>query len=114
MHRVEGERQCDSLPFVSKDIGVLDLIRAVTVSGLGLSLIDDKKRGVMKDGDIRRAIETYGEALFLVIVEEIMSRQPMTLEVGTQMGNTLSLIESRKITLLRVTDGTSIVGLLKK
>jgi len=114
LHRVEDEMQCDSLPFVSKDAGVLDLIRAMTVSGLGLCLIDDKERGVITDGDIRRAIETYGEALFSMRAGEIMSRQPMTVEVGTRMEDALSLMESRKITSLLVTDGISIVGVVKK
>ena len=58
LHRVEDEMQCDSLPFVSKDAGILDLIRTMTVSGLGLCVIEDKERGVITDGDIRRAIET--------------------------------------------------------
>ena len=114
LHRVEDEMQYDSLPFVSKDAGVLDLIRAMTVSGLGLCLIDDKERGVITDGDIRRAIETYGEALFSMRAEKIMSRQPMTVEVGTRMEDALSLMESRKITSLLVTDGISIVGVVKK
>jgi arabinose-5-phosphate isomerase len=114
LHRVEDEMQCDSLPFVSKDAGVLDLIRAMTSSGLGLCLIDDQERGVITDGDIRRAIETYGETLFSMRAEEIMCRQPITVEVGTRMEDALSLMESRKITSLLVTDGTSIVGVVKK
>jgi arabinose-5-phosphate isomerase len=77
-------------------------------------VIDDKERGVVTDGDIRRAIETYGEALFSMRAEEIMSRQPMTVEVGTRMEDALSLMESRKITSLLVTDGISIVGVVKK
>ena len=112
--RVEDEMQCDSLPFVSKDAGVLDLIRAMTVSGLGLCLIDNKERGVITNGDIRRAIETYGEALFSMRAGEIMSGQPMTVEVETRMEDALSLMESRKITSLLVTDVTSIVGVVKK
>lgn len=77
LHRVEDEMQCDSLPFVPKDAGILDLIRAMTVSGLGLCVIDDKERGVITDGDIRRAIETYGEALCSMRAGEIMCRQPI-------------------------------------
>jgi arabinose-5-phosphate isomerase len=114
LHRVEDEMQCDSLPFVSKVAGILDLIRAMTVSGLGLCVIDDNERGVITDGDIRRAIETYGETLFSMRAEEIMCRQPITVEVGTRMEDALSLMESRKITSLLVTDGTSIVGVVKK
>ena len=114
LHRVEDEMQCDSLPFVSKDAGILDLIRAMTLSGLGLCVIDDKERGVITDGDIRRSIEIYGEALFSMRAEEIMCRQPITVEVGTRMEDALSLMETRKITSLLVTEGTSIVGVVKK
>ena len=114
LHRVEDEMQCDSLTFVPKDAGILDLIRAMTVSGLGLCVIDDKERGVITDGDIRRAIETHGEALFSLRAEEIMSSQPITVEVGTRMEDALSIMESHKITSLLVTDGTSIVGVVKK
>jgi len=35
-------------------------------------------------------------------------------EVGTRMEDALSLMESRKITSLLVTDDTSIVGVVKK
>ena len=81
-------------------------------------LTELKKEGsvvvIITDGDIRRAIELYGEALFSMRVGEIISRQPMTVEVETRMEDALSLMESRKITSLLVTDGTSIVGVVKK
>ncbi len=114
MRRVEDEMQCESLPIVSQKAGILDLIRAMTASGLGLCVIDDKERGVITDGDIRRAIELYGEALFSMRAEEIMCRQPITIEVGTRMEDAISLMETRKITSLLVTDGTSIVGVVQK
>lgn len=114
LHRVENEMKCDSLPFVSSEANVLELIRSMTGSGLGLCIIDDKEQGVITDGDIRRAIETYGEALFSMKAEELMSRQPITVEVGTRMADALLLMESRKITSLLVIDSTSIVGVVKK
>lgn len=114
LHRVEDEMQCDNLTFVPIDAGILDLIRAMTVSGLGLCVIDDEEQGIITDGDIRRAIETYGEALFSLRAKEIMSRQPITVEVGTRMEDALSIMESHKITSLLVTDGASIVGVVKK
>ena len=114
LHRVEDEMQYDSLPFVSKDAGVLGLIRAMTASGLGICVVDDKEQGVITDGDIRRAIETHGEALFSMRAEEIMSRQPISVGVGTRMEDALSLMEARRITSLLVMDGSAIVGVVKK
>jgi len=114
LHRVEDEMQSDSLPFVSKDAGVLGLIRAMTASGLGICVVDDKEQGVITDGDIRRAIETHGEALFSMRAEEIMSRQPISVGVGTRMEDALSLMEARRITSLLVMDGSAIVGVVKK
>ena len=114
LHRVEDEMCSERLPFVSKDSGILDLIRTMSLAGLGLCVIDDKELGVITDGDIRRTIETHGEALFTMRAEQIMSRQPITVEVGTRMEDALSLMESHKITSLLVVDGTSIIGVVKK
>jgi arabinose-5-phosphate isomerase len=114
LQRVENEMVSDNLPFVESGAGVLELIGSITTGGLGLCIIDSEGRGVITDGDIRRAIETYGDSLFTVMAKDIMCKEPTTVHVGTRMEDALSLMEARKITSLLVTDGTSIVGVVKK
>ena len=114
LQRVENEMVSDNLPFVESGAGVLELIRAITTGGLGLCIIDSVGRGVITDGDIRRAIETYGDSLFTVKAKDIMCNEPASVEVGTRMEDALSLMEARKITSLLVKDGGRIVGVVKK
>jgi len=114
LQRVENEMVSDNLPFVESGAGVLELIRSITTGGLGLCIIDSVGRGVITDGDIRRAIETYGDSLFTVKAENIMCNEPASVEVGTRMEDALSLMEARKITSLLVKDGGRIVGVVKK
>ena len=114
LQRVENEMVSDNLPFVESGAGVLELIRSITTGGLGLCIIDSVGRGVITDGDIRRAIETYGDSLFTVKAKDIMCNEPASVEVGTRMEDALSLMEARKITSLLVKDGGRIVGVVKK
>ena len=114
LHHVEDEMRSDNLPIVSRGAGILDLIGTMTSSGLGLCLIDDEERGIITDGDIRRAIDNYGDAVFSVSAEDIMCRNPVTVEVGTRMEDAISLMDAQNITSLLVTDDALIVGVVKK
>jgi arabinose-5-phosphate isomerase len=114
LQRVENEMVSDNLPFVSSNSGILELIGSITAGGLGICIIDSVGRGVITDGDIRRAIEKYGDSVFSLTAEDIMREQPTTVEVGTRMEDALSVMETRKITSLLIKDGQQIVGVVKK
>ena len=96
------------------DSGALHLIRSITVGGLGICIIDSVGRGVITDGDIRRAIETYGESIFSLSGKEIMRDKAAAVEIGTRMEDALSVMDTRKITSLLIKDGEQIVGVVKK
>jgi len=51
---------------------------------------------------------------FSFSAENIMILEPASISVGTRMEDALFLMETRKITSLLVTNGKSIVGVLKK
>ena len=114
LQRVEHEMVSEDLPFVDGDSGILDLIGSITAGGLGICIIDSVGRGVITDGDIRRAIETYGESVFSLSAEDIMRNNPAVVEIGTRMEDALSVMEARKITSLLIKDGDRIVGVVKK
>ena len=114
LQRVENEMVSDNLPFVSSNSGILELIGSITAGGLGICIIDSVGRGVITDGDIRRAIEKHGDSVFSLTAEDIMGDQPATVEIGTRMEDALSVMEARKITSLLIKDGKRIVGVVKK
>ncbi len=112
--RVENEMVTEDLPIADVKSGILDLIQLISNGGLGLCIINGKEPGIITDGDIRRAIETYGKSVFEISANSIMSSKPNSVEVGTRMEDALALMQSLSISSLLVKDGNKIVGVVKK
>lgn len=115
LSRVEDEMVKASLPLVSEDAQVLDVIHAMTRGSLGLAIVEHAEGwGLVTDGDIRRAIERYSEDVFGKRAGELMSRDPAMVPVGTRVEDALLLMDKRQITSLLVFEGEQIVGVFKK
>jgi arabinose-5-phosphate isomerase len=113
LNRVEDEMIKD-LPIISSDANIIDLIAKMSSGGLGLCVINDKNIGIITDGDIRRALENFGEKIFNYYARDIMTLHPMTVEIGTRMDDALLLMEKNSISSLLVKDAENIIGLVKK
>lgn len=112
---VEDEMVKDDLPFVAEGAKVLELIKIMTHGSLGLAIVEAEEGwGVVTDGDIRRAIECYGEDVFSKKAIELMSAEPVTISVGTRIEDALSVMENRQITSLLVKKNNDVVGVFKK
>ncbi|MDY6880185.1 MAG: KpsF/GutQ family sugar-phosphate isomerase [Desulfatiglans sp.] len=97
----------DRTPMVSPDSKVQQAIEEITAKGIGVTLVieggERKIRGIITDGDIRRAILSYGNILHLG-VREIMSPSPMTIDENQTAAEALKLMEFHEITHLVVVD----------
>lgn len=112
---VDDEMINENLPFISEDSGVLDVIQAITKSSLGLAIVSTGRGlGVITDGDLRRAIAVFGEALFTKKASNFMTTNPITVATGTRIEDALTLMEREKISALLVTDEDQVVGVFKK
>lgn len=112
---VEDEMIQKDLPFVSGEAKVLELIQVITRGSLGLAIVQcDGSRGLVTDGDIRRAVETYGEAVFVKTAFDLMSAEPLTVTVGTRVEDALNIMDAHNITSLLVLQDESVVGVFKK
>jgi arabinose-5-phosphate isomerase len=115
LSRVEDEMVKVNLPLVSEDARVLDVIQAMTRGSLGLAIVEHSEGwGLVTDGDIRRAIERYSEAVFDKRAAELMSREPAMVPLGTRVEDALMLMDKRQITSLLVFEGERVVGVFKK
>ncbi len=115
LSRVEDEMVKSNLPLIREDAQVLDVIQAMSSGSLGLVIVAHTEGwGLVTDGDIRRAIERYSEAVFGKRAGELMSRDPAMVPVGTRVEDALLLMDKRQITSLLVFEGEQIVGVLKK
>ena len=67
--------------------------------------------GIFTDGDLRRALEKYPDALQRPIAE-VMTRAPQTTAPAVLAAAALQQMEARHITVLPVLDGEHIAGII--
>jgi len=113
--KVSDEMVTHNLPLISLSARVTEVLSAMTRGSLGIAIVERPGGfGLITDGDIRRAIERFGDAVFEQTAEHLMTRDPATVSASTRVEDALNLMESRKITSLLVTSGHQIVGVFKK
>lgn len=115
LSRVEHEMIAGQLPIVPTSASMMEIIGAITRSNLGLTIVSAEGGwAIITDGDVRRAVERYGKDVFEHRAEDLMSRDPAQVPVGTRVEDALQLMERRKISSLLVFDGNELVGIFKK
>jgi arabinose-5-phosphate isomerase len=116
LSRVDDEMVTKDLPFVARDCDVAKLIHTMSSCGLGLAIVEGVEGfGVITDGDIRRALESYQEEIFTKKVEDFVSAKPVVILAGSRVEDALGLMDSKGITtLLVVGENNTIIGVFKK
>ncbi|MCF7994256.1 MAG: KpsF/GutQ family sugar-phosphate isomerase [Chromatiaceae bacterium] len=117
LQRVRDEMRSHNLPFVTPSDGADAVLRAVTEGQLGIALVAEPQaliRGIITDGDLRRALQAYREGFFARSAEALMTPDPITIGVDSSMSAALELMARHHITLLVVVDGDRVVGVVQK
>lgn len=115
LNKVEDEMVTTALPFVAADAGILRVIESISSGKLGLAIVHDGTQlGVITDGDIRRAIEKYGDNVFSTEARQLMTLNPETISIGSRVEDALLLMERESITSLLVIEHSQVVGVFKK
>ena len=106
-------RRDAAVPQVALDASVQTALFQITDKGLGVTLVSDGKRllGIFTDGDLRRALEKYPDALQRPIAD-VMTRAPQSTTPATLAAEALQQMEARHITALPVLDGERIAGII--
>ena len=106
-------RRDAAVPQVARDASVQTALFQITDKGLGVTLVSDGDRllGIFTDGDLRRALEKYPDALQRPIAE-VMTRAPQTTTPAVLAAEALQHMEARHITALPVLDGERIAGII--
>ncbi len=112
---VDDEMAVDNLPLVSPQASILDLIESIGAGGLGIAIVESANGlGIVTDGDIRRAVQKYGDNVFQVTASEVMTPDPASIASGARIEDALYLMDKQKITSLLVTDQNRVIGVFKK
>jgi arabinose-5-phosphate isomerase len=105
-----------AVPSVNKDSLMKDAILEISSKRLGITAVTDGSfnlLGVITDGDLRRGLEKYGDKLFSLKAEDVMTHRPKTITCNMLAAKAVALMEKYSITVLMVTDEEdSIKGVL--
>lgn len=115
LSRVEHEMVCSGLPIVDEHADAMTVLRAITNSSLGLAVVQAESGwAIITDGDLRRAVGSFGPDFFARAASDLMTRDPASVSIGTRMQDALAKMERQRISALLVFDGQQLVGILKK
>ncbi len=105
----------DKVPRVEEQAGIEQAIAELNEKNIGAVLIvagSGELEGILTDGDVRRLL-IDGQGLTERRLEDVMTRQPVSIEADLMAADALSLMQSREITVLAVVDsGGRLQGVL--
>lgn len=94
------------LPVVAPDCPATEMIHAISKGGLGLIVLseDERIRGIVTDGDVRRAMERLRGEFFNIKALDIASLHPRTISPREKLIAAEQMMTKHKVTSLLVTD----------
>ena len=102
------------LPILTEQNGLIDIIDVMTRYRLGIVLIVENGafRGVIGDGDIRRALIRYGPGIFNISAGEIMNRRPFCVSGNDNLEDIYKklLTLHRGIDVIPVIEDSKLIG----
>jgi len=104
----------DAVPLKPLGTRMSDALVEMTSKGFGCVGIVDARgniAGIVTDGDLRRHMD-MGPRLMTATVDEVMTKNPKTIDRDVLAGEALEILNSSKITTLIVTDAGKPVGIV--
>lgn len=94
------------LPIVTPDCSAVEMIHAISKGGLGLIVLMDAGtiRGIVTDGDVRRAMERLKEQFFSIRAMDIATTHPKTIRPEAKLIEAERQMARYKVTSLLVVD----------
>ncbi|HOZ31092.1 MAG TPA: KpsF/GutQ family sugar-phosphate isomerase, partial [Bacteroidales bacterium] len=99
--KVDDIYKLNESPKVFPDADIKKIISEITSKRLGATAVVDKEGvllGVITDGDLRRMLENFSSDLMNTRAEDIMNKNPKTVQKNELAVNALSLIRKNNIT----------------
>jgi arabinose-5-phosphate isomerase len=97
----------EKIPRVFSKTDALQAIEEIDRKNVGFVLITDKKDhllGILTDGDVRRMVRK-GVSLEGVMIDEVMTMNPKTIDETMSLAETVELMQKKEITSLAVVNG---------
>ena len=94
----------DRIPFVSEKLKMSKALKILSNKKLGILIVRDKSKitkGIITDGEIRRFNQRYSN-LHSMVTQNIMTKNPISIDKNALAVKALSLMNTKKITSLCV------------
>ena len=111
--------QKENIPFCRRKDKVMDILTEISAKKCGAMVVVDEKQqleGIFTDGDMRRAIEKYGENFLERKIEELMTLSPKHTTPTTLAWDAMKIMEADKgklVTVLPVVEEHKVIGLIR-
>lgn len=113
--RVEHLMVKENLPLVGSTTPLSKVISIMGTGRLGMAIVSDNKKlkGIITDGDLRRAIAKYREKIFSLQASSIMTKSIKTIGKDSKVIEAEELCNKYKITSLIVTKNQRLLGVFQ-
>ncbi|QAR33045.1 KpsF/GutQ family sugar-phosphate isomerase [Geovibrio thiophilus] len=101
----------EALPVVKEGTPVSDAVFVISSKGFGCTTVIDGQgalKGILTDGDLRRAMEKHRDKVFSMKVEEVCTKTPKTIPDDALAAKALSVMETYSITSLITVDSQGV------
>lgn len=114
LRRVRDDMRKDSLPVVTAESPVTNLINVMTTGQMGMAVVKHGGGyGVITDGDLRRALEKYNSDILTMKSLEIMTPQAIFIEPDKTLDEADKLMARTKTHALLVVESNQLIGVYK-
>lgn len=113
--RVKDEMQT-RLPAASPNTNFTDCLTIMNEGRMGVALVmeENQLKGIITDGDIRRALSANGADTLNKTARELMTSNPKTINQNAYLSEAESFMKAHKIhSLVAVDDNQNVVGLIE-
>ena len=112
---IESVMKKDNLPVCYESSSIKEVIHKITDGKCGLVVVmqEAQIKGIITDGDIRRAMETSEESFFSLKASDLMSKNPKSINSNEKLIVASELMSKAKINSLIVSDDNKLVGIIQ-
>ncbi len=113
---VEEVMRRDELPTLGQDSPLPEVIYAISKGRLGLVIVLDEEEniaGIITDGDLRRAMETFRERFFIMEAQQVMTPNPKQVRPNRKLVEAEFLMLHHKINSLLVVEDKKLKGVIQ-
>ncbi|HHH19906.1 MAG TPA: KpsF/GutQ family sugar-phosphate isomerase [Campylobacterales bacterium] len=113
--RVEDVMRSENLPLCHPNETIKDVVHTVSQGKMGLAIVMEGAaiRGIITDGDIRRAMEEKEEQFFALRASELMSSNPKVIDPKAKLLDVQQKMAQYKVNSLLVTQESDLLGVVQ-